>query len=80
VSATNFQASIAPGQTAVVGKAQPMQPVVSPTAPGSTVQNTGYPGSGGAQSNLNQTQGGASHTVVSFMSAGTSEPVEFVFQ
>ena len=39
-----FGAVVVPGAWRMVGNDQPQQPLVSKTAPGSTVQNTGYQG------------------------------------
>jgi hypothetical protein len=44
-SEADFGAVVVPGAWRMVGNDQPRQPLVSLTAPGSTVQNTGYEGS-----------------------------------
>lgn len=56
--------TVLPGAWRMMGNDQPKQPLVSKTAPGSTVQNTGYQGS--TTPNLNPLPSGA-QTYVSMM-------------
>ena len=59
-----FGAVVLPGAWRMVGNDQPKQPLVSKTAAGSTVQNTGFQGA--TTPNLNQLASGAP-TVVSLV-------------
>jgi hypothetical protein len=73
-----FAGLVMPGAWRMFGNDQPRQPLVSKTAQGSTVQNTGYQGA--TFPNLNPTEGGSNHTVVSLLcpTAAGSAVLEFV--
>lgn len=62
-----FGAIVLPGTWRMIGNDQPRQPLVSKTAPGSTVQNTGWHGA--STPNLNSLASG-SPTYVSILASG----------
>lgn len=76
----DYGSVVLPGAWRMVPNDQPRQPLVSTWSPGSTVQNTGYQGA--SYPNLNGTEGGANHTLVSLMFPTGSTPgsvaLEFV--
>lgn len=73
-----FGAVVVPGAWRMVGNDQPKQPLVSKTAPGSTVQNTGYQGA--TVPNLNPLPGNPTTVTLLFPtgSAPGNVALEFV--